>query len=122
MTSYDLQAAKRSRVVDVLTKTELIAAAGFTFAGVSVRVNTRALLFYQSLNDLGAALSTTTVPAADELNPPLTITLANIGAFTGAWKSWLRDLHANEQTILTALRSANDQAQLEAVQDNRVVP
>lgn len=119
MSDFDLTEFKRSRMTDINAKTETIFAAGFLFSGVNVKVNTRSLLFYLSLADLGGALTTTMVPAADDLDPPLSIGLLNIGAFTSAWKTWLRDMYAGEYALKQAIRAATTREAVEAVVDTR---
>lgn len=117
--AFDLIEFKRSRLRDINEKTEALVAAGFTFGGVAVKVNTRSLTFYQSIADLGGALTTTMIPAADDLSPALTVNLFNIGAFTGAWKQWLRDVYAAEYALKQAIRTAATREAVEEVADNR---
>lgn len=119
MSDFDLTQYKRDRLREVLARTESLFLAGFTFSGTRVRIDARSVVFYQSLNDLGAALTSTTIPAADPLDAPVAVALGNIGAFLGAVKAYLRQLHADEAVLIAGIRNGADRAAVDLVQDLR---
>lgn len=117
---YELDELKRLYFAAVDVRTDEVLARGFTYNSVTVSLSTQALVRYQTYLQMSTLFGTLTVEAADDLDPPLSLTsIFAIDPFVSAVNAHVRAVWDAHNAVKAQIRASDTLSELESVVDTR---